>query len=236
MQPGAPAQRGLERPVAETSSSALTAPRDDGRTRARRLLAAVALAVILGGAIAVAAGALGLQLLQITSRSMAPTVDNGEWIVAQDLDPNDLDEVKRGDIVVFSFPFGSAGRAIKRAVALGGDRVEIRARSITVNGKTTPIAGAPGPGSARHRVQTVAPGHLFLLGDNSKRSLDSRAFGPVPAGTVVGRHAATLGPTGSLILKALAAIAVVFAAALVAGLALRRLRDDDSPTRAARPA
>ena len=208
------------------SSSALTSPAVHARKRARRLLSAVALAVVLGGAIAVAAGALGLQLLKITSRSMAPTVDNGEWILAHDLDPSGLDEVKRGDIVVFRFPFGTSGRAIKRAVALGGDRVEIRARSITVNAKTTPIAGAPGPGSARHRVQTVAPGHLFLLGDNSKRSLDSRAFGPIPAGTVVGRHAATLGPTGSIILKALAAIAVVVAAVFIAGLALRRLRHD----------
>lgn len=216
----------MERSVAETSSSALTSPGDHGRRRARRLLPAVALAVVLGGAIALSAGALGLQLLEITSRSMAPTVDNGAWILAQDLDPNELDEVQRGDIVVFSYPFGTSGRAIKRAVALGGDRVEIRARSITVNGKTTPIAGAPGPGSARHRVQTVAPGHLFLLGDNSKRSVDSRAFGPIPGGTVVGRHAATLGPTGSIILKALAAIAVVVTAVFIASLALRRRRDD----------
>jgi type IV secretory pathway protease TraF len=35
--------------------------------------------------------------------------------------------------------------------------------------------------------ERIPPGSVYLLGDNAGSSLDSRTFGPVPAGEVVGR-------------------------------------------------
>ncbi len=37
------------------------------------------------------------------------------------------------------------------------------------------------------RCVTVPEGHLFILGDNTTASLDSRSLGPLPAREVLGR-------------------------------------------------
>ena len=36
-------------------------------------------------------------------------------------------------------------------------------------------------------VQQMPPGHVWVEGDNKKRSYDSRHFGPVPYGLIKGR-------------------------------------------------
>lgn len=149
-----------------------------------------------------------------------------------DLDRTSRAEVKRGDIVLFRYVRGPL-RAIKRVVATGGDRVAIAAHSVTVNGKVTRLAGAPGPASARPRVETVPPGHVFLLGDNPRVSIDSRAFGALPVSEILGRRLVTLGGTRSILLEALAATFLAGAVMIVAGLALYRRRSeqrrDDQP-------
>jgi type IV secretory pathway protease TraF len=57
---------------------------------------------------------------------------------------------------------------LKCAVALGGDRVPAT--------EPSPIA----------RRDTVRPGAVFLLGDNAAAGGDSRVFGAVPVGALVG--------------------------------------------------
>jgi len=98
------------------------------------------------------------------------------------------------EIVMFHFPLGTSGRAVKRVVALAGDRVAIGPRSVTVNGRRIAVASAPSPYAAGPRVERVAPGHVFLLGDNAKHSIDSRSFGAVPEGELVGRMLMTIPP------------------------------------------
>src|SRR5205085_5281562 len=95
--------------------------------------------------------------------------------------------VQRGDIVVVSFPIGSAHRAIKRVVGLPGDQIAIRQWSLTIAGQTIHLAGTPGIGATLPRLETVPAGALFLLGANAANSIDSRHFGAVPQTEVFGR-------------------------------------------------
>jgi type IV secretory pathway protease TraF len=135
------------------------------RAARRRVLIAAA----AGVAAASLAGAWLAFPVRVTSNSMAPYAARGDLGMAMH-----AREVRRGDVVVFRFPFGGTGLAIKRAVALAGDCV---------------LASDGGPGLDRRDAacERVPPGSVFVLGDNAGSSIDSRTFGPVPSGEVVGR-------------------------------------------------
>lgn len=155
----------------------------------RRSRALIAVAVAVGVAVGAGARIAGYSPVKVTSGSMESTIDTGDWILVHARDEND--RLDRGDIVMFRFPLGTDGRAIKRVVAVGGDRVEFTPTTFKVNGRTTRIGGAPRPdleGAIR-----VPPGQVFLLGDHAEVSIDSRSFGPVPTGEAVGRVAWVLG-------------------------------------------
>jgi signal peptidase I len=102
--------------------------------------------------------------LRITSNSMAPFATSGDWVVIDAQSLRGRGSIRRGDVVLFKFPFGTDGRAIKRVVGIAGDVFDVAGKAVVV-----PV------------------GHLFLVGDNAASSLDSREFGPVPATEIVGQ-------------------------------------------------
>lgn len=153
----------------------------------------VVLAVAIGGGVGVVARGSDLRPLRITSGSMSPAIERGDWIVARNLAAPAEARFRRGEIVLLRFPLGTGGRAVKRVIALPGDRVKIAERSVTVAGHETPIAGAPSVSARRERTETVPPGHVFLLGDNAAVSIDSRSFGPVPTSEIVARKVLVIG-------------------------------------------
>jgi signal peptidase I len=98
-----------------------------------------------------------------------------------------LKKVQRGDVVSFHPP-GRAGEVyLKRVVAVGGDRVESRDGVLYINGEPRLEKRARfemWPAGAQQLV--VAPGQLYVLGDNRDHSEDSRKFGTVPEVNVIG--------------------------------------------------
>ncbi len=101
---------------------------------------------------------------------------------------------ERGDIIVFVYPGTPKKDFIKRLIAFGGETVEIKFGDIYINGK--PVEDErinnvfyynAGPyGSAGVPVK-VPEGQVFVLGDNSRSSHDSRYWGFVPYENVIGR-------------------------------------------------
>lgn len=158
--------------------------------------------------IALALRAVVLEAFKIPSSSMYPTLEIGDHIFVNKFIygyhvPYTKGRIlafntpKRGDIIVFVFPEDPSKDFIKRVVGLPGDLVEIRRKTVHING--APLAeghaqfadGKNSDGFIRGR-DNMAPvrvpaGKLFVMGDNRDRSYDSRFWGFVDMDAVIGK-------------------------------------------------
>lgn len=149
-----------------------------------------------------------LPTLQIDDRVMVSKIAytfhgprSGEVIVfdsplVSDLPQETLWERGVGDVLeAVGFRTSRVEDLIKRVIAVGGDRLEIRDNRVLVNGL---VLDEPylTPG---YRMRDLAPfyvpaGHVWVMGDNRDNSQDSRRFGPVPVEDVIGRAFVRLWP------------------------------------------
>jgi signal peptidase I len=103
---------------------------------------------------------------------------------------------RAGDIVIFRSPVESDKTLIKRCVAVEGQTVEIRNKTLYIDGKIYPLPAAGKFVDPAVRLGEdlrdnfgpvrIPPGHLFMMGDNRDNSFDSRYFGPVSRDAVLG--------------------------------------------------
>ena len=103
----------------------------------------------------------------------------------------DLSDPSRGDIVVFQAPpqtarrCGEGGTFVKRLIGLPGETVSERRGRVFVDGR--PLDE---PYIEHRDAQTgtwrVPEGEYFFMGDNRPESCDSRQWGSVPRGDLVG--------------------------------------------------
>jgi signal peptidase I len=122
----------------------------------------------------------------------------------------ELGSPSRGDIVVFTAPptaktrCGEAGTYVKRLIGLPGDTVHEDAHGyVWVNGRklnepyvqperrANDIRDNPG---YMNQTWHVPAGHYFFMGDNRGGSCDSRAWGSVARGSLIGKVIATYWP------------------------------------------
>lgn len=191
----------------------------------RHQLLELALTVFVALGLAVTVQAYAVKPYRIPSGSMQPTLQVGDRVLVDRAAHRLGADVHVGDIVVFTPPAGAAsdparcgtgpapqtpcgvatrGRAattfVKRVVGVGGDRLAIRAGHVIRDGRreadryAAPCGGAPGCTFA-HPVRVPA-GDVYLMGDNRGDSDDSRFWGPVPTGWVIGKVVARYWPPG----------------------------------------
>ncbi|MGW1226077.1 signal peptidase I [Streptomyces sp. NPDC001478] len=179
----------------------------DGRGRLGSRLSGLAVAVgcvlFLGG---FAWGAVVYRPYTVPTQSMTPTVEAGDRVLAQRVDG---DDVRRGDVVVFTDPAWGAMPMVKRVVGVGGDTIACCGKDgrLTVNGIPVeePYLRSGDPASGNDFTAEVPRGSLFLLGDDRRSSLDSRvhledaAHGSVPRSAVQARVDAVAWPLDGMI-------------------------------------
>jgi signal peptidase I len=142
-----------------------------------------------------------LQAFVIPSGSMEDTLQIGDRVLVRKI-AFDIDDVQRGDIVVFRNPArlpSEPEHLIKRVVGLPGDTLESRDGVVFVNGDRIE-EGYLKPGSATDRLPPteVPDGSLWVMGDNRRASEDSRAKGPIPADDLVGRAVVRIWPVSRI--------------------------------------
>jgi signal peptidase I len=120
----------------------------------------------------------------VPSVSMSPTVEKGEYFIA-DTWRYPAHQPAEGEIVVLELADGTGVRYLKRIVGLPGDRIEIRDRVLYRNGEPVaepyiqPLDDIHFYGR-NFGLTTVEAGKVFVLGDNRDNSKDSRAWGAIP--------------------------------------------------------
>jgi signal peptidase I len=139
------------------------------------------------------------QPYRVEQQSMERTLEPDQYVLVDKLTPR-FDTYKRGDIVVFSPPPNwsqpTGTPFIKRVIGVGGDTVEVKSDGkVYVNDKALdePYVYEE-DGQPQATVTSTDPprwvvpqGALFVMGDHRASSSDSRTFGPIEVGDVVGR-------------------------------------------------
>jgi len=150
------------------------------------------------------------QPYKVQQRSMESTLFSGQYVLVDKLTPH-WTPYSRGDIVVFDPPASWASETrgvplIKRVIGLPGDRVELRDGKVFVNDVELDEAYINEIGGVRESTDAypegssewlIPSGDLFVMGDNRQNSADSRTFGPIEIGHVVGRAWLRYWPIGS---------------------------------------
>ena len=148
----------------------------------------------------------------IPSTSMATTLVPGQRVLVDRVTYR-FRPIQHGDIIVFHRPDDAKDILIKRVVGLPGDVLSIADGHLRVNGvaqnepyvdrvdgvpeQTQPADASSPDGSPAWSLSqpfTVPAGTYFVMGDNRVDSLDSRYWGTVPRGDVIGRAFFTYWP------------------------------------------
>ena len=131
-----------------------------------------------------------LQSVKIVGRSMVPTLSDSEqyllnrWVYH-------FRAPQPSDVVVLRDPSDN-GFSVKRIIGVPGDSVYLKDGGIYLNGRklneTYLVPGTLTFTDSNYHDQLILCGkdQYFLLGDNRGNSIDSRTYGPVPRGNILG--------------------------------------------------
>ncbi|PYM31757.1 MAG: signal peptidase I [Candidatus Rokuibacteriota bacterium] len=178
------------------------------KSAVREYVEAIGVAVIL----ALVIRALVVQAFTIPSGSMMDTLLVGDYILVNkflygaelplvEWRVPGLRHPRRGDIVVFKYPQDERRDFIKRIIGTPGDRIQIKGRTVLVNGTplTEPYTKFADPAWSRSGGETycgysygcdattVPPDSYFVMGDNRDNSQDSRYWGFVRRDKIKGK-------------------------------------------------
>ena len=168
---------------------------------------------IIAAILALIIRSFAIQAFKIPSGSMRMTLIEGDRLIVNKLKYGPLltlrfkskilyqlkrlpgfSKPQRGDIIVFIFPQDPGRDFIKRLIAFGGETVEIKDGHIYINDQLVKDPAVynityynRGDYGEENQKVVVPPGHVYVLGDNSLSSHDSRYWGFVTEDYIIGK-------------------------------------------------
>jgi signal peptidase I len=162
---------------------------------------------------------ISVQNFKVEGSSMHPTLEDGEYLLVNKLVYLRVDmqrlsrlipfwEVKErrthfvfhhprpGEIIIFQYPLDPDRDFVKRVIAVPGQTVEVRHGVIYVDNKAMEGQYASTGNSSEYMApKLMQTGEYFVVGDNRLHSSDSRDWGAVPQGNIIGQAWFTYWPT-----------------------------------------
>lgn len=134
-----------------------------------------------------------LQPHEVRGRSMEPNFQDREYLLTDKLSYK-LGEPKRGDVIVFKVPPTRQEEFIKRIIAVSGDAISVSDGKVFINDKRLNeyylgenLLTFAGPIIQEGEKVTLGRDEYFVLGDNRTHSQDSRYFGVIKKGDIIGK-------------------------------------------------
>ena len=117
----------------------------------------------------------------VNGRSMNPTIQDGERLLYNPF----VGKINHGDICIVNV---NEKLLIKRVIAIGGDHLTISIYgSVAINGEWQDEPYINPQETDGQSIDIIIPnGELWIMGDNRGHSTDSRHFGTVELGDVLG--------------------------------------------------
>ncbi len=128
-----------------------------------------------------------ISIFKVPGASMSPTLQKGDVVFAK-LSTSYIP--KRSDVIVFKSPYNETLSFIKRVIAFGGETIEIKEGEIYINNirlNTSQFNNIQYNSTVEFGPYLIPNDSLFVLGDNSLDSRDSRYFGAIKPTNVIGK-------------------------------------------------
>jgi len=128
-----------------------------------------------------------VQPVQVQGKSMEPTLKQGDRIFIS----RNVEQLERGDIVIYRFPKDESKSFIHRIIGLPGEEVVIRGGKVYINRKylEEPYVSPENTMYSQSSEPFKVPeGSYYVIGDNRDQSNDSRSWGALPKRYIVGKY------------------------------------------------
>lgn len=150
-----------------------------------------------------------VQNFKVEGSSMLPSLENEQYIIVNKLAYAQFDlgifdflpffdagddsthhlfgSPGRGDVVVFESPRYPERDFVKRIIGVPGDKVEISSGVVHINDEPLDEPYTQGATTCPCGPWYIEEGQYFVLGDHRSNSSDSRQFGAIPEGAIIGK-------------------------------------------------
>lgn len=129
----------------------------------------------------------GFAQIQVFDVSMQNTFFEGHRLIENKLSVR-FSQPERGDVVIINDP-DLPERLIKRVIGLPGETIHITDGEVWIDGVRLDepyVKGSTYPSTLAMPYQ-IPDNHVFVMGDNRERSMDSRSMGAIPLTHIEGK-------------------------------------------------